>query len=133
MSQANAQDLPLGQMDRPEMERSRSGVLSYLLKLKRCLDAKHQDLALALTHRFCQATLDYVSSGQYYLLSEFRPEPHQLVTLDRITRQILKFEALYAGSTQLDLEACKAHLEELALAIEVRFEIEDEIVTQNHH
>lgn len=115
------------------LSRSRSSVLSYLLKLKKCIDAGHKDLCLALINRFCNTAIDYISYGHFQLLEAFKPEPHQLVALDRVTRQILTFESLYAQQSDVDLAQCKLHLEQIALSLEVRFEIEDEIISQPLH
>ena len=103
--------------------------MSYLLKLKRCIDAGHQDLAQALAGRFSEATIDYLSYGHFRLFTELPPEPHEEATLSLITDQALEFDARHNQPKDLGLSSCQSDLEALALSLEVRFEIEDRILT----
>ncbi len=50
-----------------EISRGRALVLSYLMKLNKSIDAQHADLAHALTHRFSECLIDYISYGHFRL------------------------------------------------------------------
>lgn len=113
-----------------EISRGRSAVLSYILKLKKCLDARHIDLLETLLKRFSESAIDYISYGHFRLLEEHPLEPHQLAALESITHQVLDFEQRYSDTRNLDLARLAGDLESLALALETRFEIEDELLIQ---
>ncbi len=110
-----------------EMGRARASVLSYLLKLNKCLDAQHSDLVQALSQRFNETLIDYISYGHFRFFQIFHPEPHQLVALDNITAQALGFCERYKHGLCVQIPELKSDLEVLALALETRFEIEDEL------
>ncbi|MFT7651648.1 MAG: regulator of sigma D [Limisphaerales bacterium] len=66
--------------------------MSSILKIKKCLDARHNDLLEALTKRFSENTIDYISYGHFRLFQDHRLEPHQVAALDSITQQVLQFD-----------------------------------------
>ena len=112
-----------------ELRRSRSVVLSYLLKLNKSINANHGDLAQAISQRFNDVLVDYISYGHFRLLQGCTVEPHQLVAIDRTTQQALRFSDNYTTVKEITLSDMKRDLESLAYALEVRFEIEDEVLT----
>ncbi len=112
-----------------EMARTRSALLSYLLKLNKCVDAKHEDLVQALAQRFNELLVDYISYGHFRFLDVCTPEGHHLAAIDKSTQLALRFSDKYTTSRPIKLIKLKADLEALAFALEVRFEIEDEVVT----
>ncbi len=112
-----------------EISRSRAAVLSYLVKLNRCVDAQHRDLVVSLSRRFSETLIDYISYGHFRLMGHLSPEPHQQAALDNMTHLSLRFDEKYNGTHQrISLTELKADLEQIALAMEARFEIEDEVV-----
>ena len=111
------------------MGRSRSVLLSYLLKLNKCIDAMHDDLVQALAHRFNELLVDYISYGHFRFLDVCTPEAHHLAAIDKSTQMALRFSDRYTTTEPIPLIQLKADLEKLAFALEVRFEIEDEVVT----
>lgn len=112
-----------------EISRSRARVISYLMKLNKCVAANHADLAHAVAQRFNELLIDYVSYGHFRFLNACQPEAHQLVAIERITQQAVLFSEKYTETDALPLADLKADLEKLAYALETRFEIEDEIVS----
>ena len=114
---------------RRELSRSRSVVLSYLLKLNKSINANHGDLVQAIAQRFNDVLVDYISYGHFRLLRECSVETHQLVAIDKTTQQALRFSDKYTTRGEIALGNMKQDLEALAYALEVRFEIEDEVLT----
>ena len=112
-----------------QLGRSRSALLSYLLKLNKCIDATHDDLVQALAQRFNELLVDYVSYGHFRFLDVCTPEAHHLAAIEKSTQLALRFSDKYTTSEQISLIKIKTDLEALAFALEVRFEIEDEVVT----
>jgi regulator of sigma D len=114
---------------RKEMGRNRSVLIGYLLKLNRCIDASHSDLAQAVAQRFNEELVDYISYGHFRLLESSNPQTHQLVAIEKSTQQALQFSDQYTTRLALPLAQLKQDLEALAFALEMRFDIEDEIVS----
>ena len=115
-----------------EISRSRSLVLSYLLKLKKCIDAHHNDLVQALCTRFSEHLIDYISYGHFRIFELYRPDAYHLTAVEHVTALALAFDERYRAQNNIDLIRLKADLEELALAMEARFEIEDEVTVFSH-
>lgn len=114
---------------RKEMGRNRSILIGYLLKLNRCIDASHSDLAQAVAQRFNEELVDYISYGHFRLLESSNPHTHQLVAIEQSTQQALRFTDQYTTRHALPLAELKQDLEALAFALEMRFDIEDEIAS----
>ncbi len=112
---------------RSALGRHRSAVLSYLFKLNKCIDARHADLVHAVAARFSETLIDYVSFGHFRLFQTWPPEDHHLAAIENSTNQALGFSDRFTNPG-IDLAALRKELESLALALEVRFEIEDEVV-----
>ena len=112
---------------RAALGRHRSAVLSYLFKLNKCIDAQHADLVHAVTARFSETLIDNVSFGHFRLFQTWPPEDHHLAAIENSTNQALGFSDRFT-KPGIDLALLRKELETLALALEVRFEIEDEVV-----
>ena len=115
-----------------EISRSRSLVLSYLLKLKKCIDAEHSDLVQALCTRFSEYLIDYISYGHFRIFEVYKPEAYHLTAVEHVTALALAFDERYRNRLDINLKALRADLEELALAMEARFEVEDEVAVLYH-
>jgi regulator of sigma D len=126
---SNIDDNGLDDAGRKEIRRGRSTVLSYLLKLNKSIDARHSDLVQAIAQRFNNVLVDYVSYGHFRMLEGRTVERHQLAAIDKTTRQALRFSDRYTTHANIVLSQMKQDLEALAYALEVRFEIEDEVLT----
>ena len=110
---------------------SRARILSYLLKLKKSIDANHSDLVQAIAQRFIEEVVDYVSYGHFRYLRQYTPETHQLAAIDKTSQTALKFSEKYTTSGPIHLQVLTQDLEHLAYTLEVRFEIEDEIANEH--
>lgn len=106
---------------------AQTSVLSYLVKLNNAIDADHQDLVQALANRFCDQLIDYVSYAEYRVLPRRSIPDYHHAAIGRITQEVLRFNDLYGTSQTIDVPCLKADLENLALALETRLGIEDEL------
>ena len=111
----------------------RQRVLAYLIKLHQAIDADTVDLAEALTARFCDSLVDYLSAGHFQVFQRFVPAPHEYAAIESTTRAAMSFNDRF-GNVQtprgLDLEELRAALESLALIIDTRMELEDDLIEQ---
>lgn len=106
----------------------RQRVLSYLVKLNRALDNRHEDLTGSLLNRFCEVLVDYLSAGHFRAFHTTEPDPFQYVAIADTTRQAMRFNDRFTdGFAQLG--DVKGALEQLALALETRFELEDDMLS----
>ena len=111
-----------------EIARNRATLISYLVKLTKCVDADHADLAQAICQRFNELLVDYLSFGHFRFLESFQPEPHQLAAINHFTELALNFAENYSATDQVPMYQLKRDLDSLAFTLEVRFEIEDELL-----
>ena len=111
-----------------EIARNRATLISYLVKLTKSVDADHADLAHAICQRFNELLVDYLSFGHFRFLESFQPEPHQLAALNHFTELALNFAENYSQPDKAPVHQLKRDLDSLAFALEVRFEIEDELL-----
>ena len=113
-----------------QISSNRARILSYLLKLKRSIDAQHADLVQAIAQRLNEVLVDYVSYGHIRLLQDLVPEAHQMAGIDKTTQTALAFAEKYTTCGPINLRLLKQDLEQLAFSLEVRFEIEDEVAAE---
>jgi regulator of sigma D len=109
---------------------ARARILSYLLKLNKCIDAQHADLVQAIAQRLNEVLVDYISYGHFRLLQDLVPEAHQMAAIDKTSQTVLAFSEKYTTCDPINLRSLKQDLEQLAYSLEVRFEIEDEIAAE---
>ena len=118
----------------PELFTCRGRLLSYLIKLSKALDERAWDLADSLVRLFGRTLADYLAVGHWQafhsgiLTQQNEPVPgsDKLAALAASTRQAMYFSDKFCrGNPALD--AVRPALEDLALALDARFEIEDEL------
>lgn len=110
---------------------NRQQVLSYLVKLNRSLDQGVWDLASTILLKFCGTLTDYLSAGHEQTFRLHTPKSHQYVAIAATSRAIMQFTDRFsrnAVSEAVDFAGCQAALEQLALTLETRFELEDELM-----
>ncbi len=107
---------------------SRHRLLRYLLKLGQAIDSDTPDLAEALTTRFCDALVDYLSTGHFQVLERFRPTLDQVAAFEATTRQALSFSDQFGNGPLTDIKALRSALESLVFVIDSRMDVEDEVI-----
>lgn len=114
----------------PEFALCRQRVLSYLVKLHRSISQDLRDLSETLLHKFCQALTEYLSVSHQHTFSMTAPSARHYVDIASTSREAMRFIDLFArlGPTlEGDLHVLLRHLDQLALALTTRFELEDEL------
>ncbi|MFK7914516.1 MAG: Rsd/AlgQ family anti-sigma factor [Pseudomonadales bacterium] len=109
---------------------SRQQVLSYLVKLNRALDQEVWDLASTILVKFCGTLTDYLSIGHEQVFRLSTPKSHQYVAIAATSRAVMRFSDQFARisvTEAVDYEGVQVALEQLALTLETRFELEDEL------
>lgn len=109
---------------------TRQQVLSYLVKLNRALDQGVWDLASTILLKFCGTLTDYLSAGHEQVFRLSSPKAHQYVAIAATSRAIMRFNDRFArngSDAVLDYDCVQIALEQLALTLETRFELEDEL------
>jgi len=107
---------------------SRQRLLRYLLKLGQAIDSDTPDLAAALTTRFCDSLVDYLSTGHFQVLERFTPTLDQIAAFEATTRQALTFCDEFGNGSVPDTHVLKAALERLVFVIDSRMDVEDEVI-----
>lgn len=109
---------------------SRHRLLRYLLKLGHAIDADTPDLAAALTTRFSDALVDYLSTGHFQVLERFSPTLDQVAAFEATTRKALAFCDQFGNETTVDVHELRTALEGLVFVIDSRMDVEDEVIQQ---
>lgn len=107
---------------------ARQRLLSYLLKLGHAIDADTADLAQAITIRFCDSLVDYLSTGHFQILERYVPSRDEIAAFEATTRQALAFSDQFGNGEPLHLQEFRLRLEELAFVLDTRMDVEDEII-----
>lgn len=107
---------------------SRHRLLGYLLKLGHAIDAESPDLAAALTTRFCDTLIDYLSTGHFQVLERFSPTLDQIAAFEATTRQALAFCDAFGNDPDINIVALKRELEQLVFVLDSRMDVEDEVI-----
>ena len=108
----------------------RQQVLRYLVKLNRALDQGVWDLASTILVKFCGTLNEYLSAGHEQVFSLGSPQSHQYVAIAATSRTIMGFSDRFAHidpTDSVDYDSVQRALEGLALTLETRFELEDEL------
>jgi len=106
----------------------RQRLLSYLLKLGHAIDANTPDLAEAVTIRFCDTLVDYLSTGHFQILERYPPSLDEIAAFEATTRQSLAFSDQFGNGQPLNLRDFRLRLEELAFVLDTRMDVEDAII-----
>ena len=111
-----------------QFKSQRQRLLSVMLKLKSAIDADTQDLATALTERFCDTLVDYLSAGHFQVFQRFVPAGHEYAAIEATTRELMQFNDRFGNGGALDLRELAAALEHTAWVIDTRMELEDDLI-----
>ena len=111
-----------------EFNQQRQRVLSYLPKLKSAIDAGTSDLACAIVERFCDTLVDYLSLGHFRIFDRLVPVSHQYAAIEHTTRELMRFNDRFGNGVAYDLAELSAALEQTALVIDARLEVEDDLL-----
>ena len=107
---------------------SRQRLLGYLLKLGHAIDSDTPDLAAVLTTRFCDALIDYLSTGHFQVLERFSPSLDQVAAFEATTRQALAFCDAYGNEQPVSMTSLRTALEKLVFVLDSRMDVEDEVI-----
>lgn len=107
----------------------RQRLISYLVKLNHALNEDLQDLSQALVSRFCDSLVDYLSAGHFQVFQRVIPAPDEYAAIESTTRVAMTFNDRFGNAEFIDIPEVKAALEQLALVLGTRFEVEDDIIS----
>ncbi len=106
----------------------RQRVISYLVKLNHALNENLQDLSQALVSRLCDCMVDYLSAGHFQVFQRIVPAPHEYAAIESTTRVAMTFNDRFGNAQYVDIPEVKIALEQLAVVLGTRFEVEDDII-----
>ena len=106
----------------------RQRLISYLVKLNHALNENLQDLSQALVSRFCDSLVDYLSAGHFQVFQRLVPSPHEYAAIESTTQVAMTFNDRFGNVQYVNIPEVKVALEQLALILGTRFEVEDDII-----
>ncbi len=115
--------------------KNRRQLIVDLMRLSKAIESNLRDDAERLLERFCQQMVDYLSVGYFrvyggLLSPRTWATPREYAIFDATTSTAMTFNDHHAGGDRLDVTRIKHELAAVALALEIRFELEDEML--NH-
>jgi regulator of sigma D len=116
----------------------RQKLIVLLMKLTSATEERQQDLVVSLRVRLCEAAVDYVSHGYFriygHLLSaQTWREARAYNAFESTTATVLAFNDRFAEPGPVPHTRLKPALTGLALALETRFELEDQLFAGMAH
>ena len=116
--------------------KSRRQLIVELMRLSKALEGDLRDEAEGLLERFCQDMVDYLSVGYFRvfcgLISPHSwATPREYAIFDATTSTAMTFNDHHAGGDRIDVTRIKRELAAVALALETRFELEDEVLNRS--
>jgi len=115
--------------------KSRRQLIIDLMKLSNALEGDLRSQAEMLLERFCQRMVDYLSNGYFRVYRDvLSPQtwttPREYAIFDATTETAIAFNDCYAGGGHCEIAAVRRELAGLALALETRFELEDDMLNR---
>lgn len=114
--------------------KNRRQLIVDLMRLSTAIESDLRDGAEELLERFCQQMVDYLSVGYFRvyggLVTQTWATPREYAIFDATTATAMTFNDHHSGGDRLDVTRVKRELAEVALALETRFELEDEMLNR---
>ena len=115
--------------------KDRRQLIVDLMRLSKAIESGQRDDADCLLERFCQQMVDYLSVGYFrvyggLLTVQTWATPREYAIFDSTTSTAMTFNDHHAGGDRLDVTRIKRELAAVALALETRFELEDELLSR---
>jgi regulator of sigma D len=110
----------------------RQKLIVLLMKLTSATEERQQDLVVCLRVRLCEAAVDYVSHGYFRIYGQLVStqtwrEARAYAAVESTTATVLGFNDRFAAPGPVPHTRLKPALTDLALALETRFELEDQL------
>lgn len=122
--------------------KSRRQLIVELMKLSHAIEGdlferSTGEQAESYLERFCQRMVDYLSNGYFRIYRDvLSPQtwttPREYAIFDSTTSSAMNFNDHHAGGGHFDIAHVRRELAIVALALETRFELEDEMLNRSH-
>jgi len=106
----------------------RQRLITYLVELNNSLDEGLEDLSQSILTRFCNSLVDYLSAGHFQVFQRLIPAPHEYAAIESTTLVAMRFNDEFGEVETVNIAQVKVALEQLALVLGTRFELEDDIL-----
>ena len=117
---------------------NRQHLLVDFVKLSAAVEHRQRDIAEVLLKRCCQSLVDYLSDGYFRIYGDLLscqawPTQHQYARFEATTATAMGFHDRFGdGRAAWTLLSLRGPLADLGLALETRFELEDELVRRRN-
>jgi len=115
--------------------KDRQRLIVELMHLSTALERHQVEQSETVLARFCQCLVDYLSNGHFRIFAN-RTSPNSWVTpresaiLESTTATAMTFNDEHTQGQHVARAKTKVQLAQLALALETRFEFEDELLSR---
>ncbi len=109
-----------------ELLDARRYLLAQLIELDSALNLARWVQAEAMMSRFCAQLIDYAALSTYRIAEQTALAPHARMAIATTTRELMRFHDKFSRGTG-NVRQSRGALEALALSLETRFELEDDL------
>ena len=115
--------------------KDRQRLIVELMHLSTALERHHVEQSETALARFCQCLVDYLSNGHFRVFANGASPnswvtPREYAILESTTAAAMTFNDEHTQAQHVARAKTKVQLAQLALALETRFEFEDEILSR---
>jgi regulator of sigma D len=115
----------------------RRQLIVELMKLSNAIETHLDEQAELHLERFCQQLVDYLSNGYFRIYGGVLSQrswttPREYAIFDATTSTAMTFNDHHAGGGHFDIACVRKELASVALALETRFELEDDMLNRTH-
>lgn len=117
--------------------KGRQQLIVQLMKLSTAIEQNHAEQTQLNLMKFCQTLVDYLSNGYFRIYGDFLSprtwaSPREYAIFESTTSAAMTFNDRHARDREVDPDNVRHDLTGVALALETRFELEDEMLSRSH-
>ena len=115
--------------------KGRQRLIVQLMQLSNAVERNHGEQTQIYLAKFCQTLVDYLSNGYFRIYGDLLSPrawatPRVSAIIESTTSTAISFNDRHARSRAVDPASVREELTSVALALEIRFELEDEMLSQ---
>ena len=117
--------------------KGRQQLIVQLMKLSTAIEQNHAEQTQLNLMKFCQTLVDYLSNGYFRIYGDLlsprtSASPREYAIFESTTSAAMSFNDRHARERGVDPDNVRHDLTGVALALETRFELEDEMLSRSH-
>ena len=117
--------------------KGRQQLIVQLVQLSKAIEHNHGEQTQIYLVKFCQTLVDYLSNGYFRIYGDLLTPrtwatPRVYAIFESTTSTVMTFNDRHTRNRAVDPASVRQELTGVALALETRFELEDEMLSRSH-